>query len=133
MRREPFCTEKLPQPMAMIGIVTIDNFQRNLVVSRPDTLSGYEKLSWRTAHEQLVRAERVGWGSATPTLWAHGGGETNIAFGVPAENLRLSFHFPAGKAVYTKLVSQPGLTAFVMVDRSSQWFTGVRFRHGSRD
>jgi hypothetical protein len=30
-------TERLPQPMSMIGIVTIDNRQRNLVVSRPDT------------------------------------------------------------------------------------------------
>jgi len=128
-----FATEKLPSPMAMTGIVSIDNWQRNLVVSRPDTLGGYEKLSWRTAHEALVKAERVGWGSATPTVWAHGAGETNIAWGLPGDKLTLLFHFPAGKEVYTKLVSQPGLTCFVMVDRSSQWFTGVRFRHGGRD
>ena len=128
-----FATEKLPSPMAMAGIVSIDNWRRNLVVSRPDTLGGYEKLSWRTAHEALVKAERVGWGSATPTLWAHGAGETNIAWGLPGDNLTLSFHFPAGKEVYTKLVSQPGLACFVMVDRSSQWFTGVRFRHGLGD
>jgi hypothetical protein len=52
-----FATEKLPSPMVMIGIVSIDNWRRNLVVARPDTLGGYEKLSWRTAHEALVKAE----------------------------------------------------------------------------
>jgi hypothetical protein len=119
--------------MAMTGIVTIDNLRRNLVVSRPDTLGGYEKLSWRTAHEALVRAEKVGWSSDVPSLWAHTAESRNIAFGVPGENLTLSFHFPAGKEVYTKLVSRPGLTCFVTVDRSSQRFTGVRFRHGLGD
>jgi hypothetical protein len=128
-----FATEKLPSPMAMTGIVSIDNWQRNLVVSRPDTLGGYEKLSWRVAHEALVRAEKVGWSSDVPTVWAHGAGETDIAWGLPGDKLTLLFHFPAGKEVYTKLVSQPGLTCFVMVDRSSQRFTGVRFRHGLGD
>ena len=42
-----------------------------------------------------------------------------IAFGLPGDNLTLSFHFPAGKEVYTKLVSWPGLTCFVTVDRGS--------------
>jgi hypothetical protein len=118
--------------MAMTGIVSVDNYQRNLVVSRPDTLSGYEKLSWRNAHAALVRAEQNGWSSDVPTLWADGLGQTNIAFGLPGDKLTLLFHFPAGKEVYTKLVSQPGLTCFVTVDRSSQRFTGVRFLHGRK-
>jgi hypothetical protein len=126
-------TTPVPQPHAMVGVVTNNVMTRTLVVSRPDTLGGYEKLSWRTAHEKLVKAERDGWGSATPTVWAHGAGETNIAWGLPGDNLTLSFHFPTGREVYTKLVSQPGLTCFVLVDRGSGLFTGVRFRHGGRD
>jgi hypothetical protein len=123
----------VPQPMAMAGIVTNNVMTRTLVVSRPDTLGGYERHSWRVAHEQLVRAERAGWDSNVPTLWASGSGETDIAWGLPGDNLTLLFHFPAGREVYTKLVSRPGLTCWVMVDRSSQRFTGVRFRHGGRD
>jgi hypothetical protein len=62
-----FAATPRPSPMTMTGIVRVDNWQRNLVVSRPDTLSGYQRHSWRIAHEHLVRAERVGWDSNTPT------------------------------------------------------------------
>jgi hypothetical protein len=125
-----FATEKLPSPMAMAGIVSIDNWRRNLVVSRPDTLGGYEKLSWRTAHEHLYRAEQSGWRSGAPTLWASGVRQTDIAYGVPGDNLSLLFHFPAvADSPYSKLVGQPGLAAFVTVDRSTHWFMGVTFRH----
>jgi hypothetical protein len=120
----------VPQPLAMPGAVTNNVMTRTLVVSRPDTLGGYERHSWRRAHEELVKAERAGWDSRVPTLWASGLGQTNIAFGMPGDNLTLSFHFPAGKAVYTELVSKPGLSCFVTVERGSGWFTGVRFRHG---
>jgi hypothetical protein len=123
---------RLPSPMVMDGIVSIDNLQRNLVVRRPENLSGYEKLTWRMAHEQLVRGEQSGWDSDVPTLWAHGGGQTDIAFGVPGDNLTLLFHFPAGKDAYTKLVSQPGLSALVTADRSTGWFMSCKFRHGRK-
>ena len=70
----------VPQPLAMPGAVTNNVITRTLVVSRPDTLGGYERHSWRRAHEELV--------------------------------------------------SKPGLSCFVTVERGSGWFTGVRFRHG---
>jgi hypothetical protein len=125
--------ERLPQPLTMTGIVSVDNLQRNLVVRRPESLSGHEKLWWRTAHEQLVRAQEAGWPrNGAPYLFAHGAGQSDIAHGVPGDRLTLLFHFPAGKDAYVKLVSQPGLSAFVTVDRSSGWFTGVRFRHNRR-
>jgi hypothetical protein len=127
-----FATEKLPSPVAVDGIVSIDNYQRNLVVRRPENLSGYEKLSWRTAHAALVRAEQSGWSSAVPTLWAHGVGQTGIAFGLPGDNLTLLFHFPVGKREYGELVSQPGLMAIVTIDRSAGVFMGVRFLHGRK-
>jgi hypothetical protein len=124
--------ERLPSPMVMDGIVTIDNWQRNLIVSRPQTLSGYERLSWRTAHGAMVRAEQSGWRSAVPHVWAHGVGQTDIAYGVPGDNLTLKFHFPAGVEAYRELVSQPGLTALVTMDRSTGWFTRVKFLHGRK-
>jgi hypothetical protein len=56
-----FATERLPQPMVMDGVVSVDNWQRNLVVRRPESLSGYQKVAWRMAHEALVRAQEAGW------------------------------------------------------------------------
>ena len=40
-------TTPVTQPMAMAGIVTNNVMSRTLVVSRPDTLGGYERHSWR--------------------------------------------------------------------------------------
>jgi hypothetical protein len=57
-------------------------------------------------------------------------GQRNIAHGVPGDEWTLLFHFPAGKDAYAKLVSQPGLSAFVTVDRSTHRFLSVKFRHG---
>jgi hypothetical protein len=126
--------ERLPQPMTVDGIVYNDVMTRTLEVSRPQNLSGYQKLSWRTAHEALVRAEQYGWRSpAAPFLWANGVGQTDIAHGLPGDNLKLLFHFPIGKDAYRQLVSQPGLAAFVSIDKSTGWFMSVRFRHSRRD
>ena len=125
-------SEKRPQPLTMDGIVRNDVGARTLVVSRPENLSGHQKLWWREAHGALVRAERSGWSSDHPYLFAHGAGQRDITHGVPGDRLTLLFHFPAGKDAYVKLVSQPGLSAFVTVDRSSGWFMGVRFRHGRK-
>jgi hypothetical protein len=41
----------------------------------------------------------------------------------------LAAHFPVGREPYAKLVGQPGLSAFVTVDKSAGWFVGCRFRH----
>jgi hypothetical protein len=46
-------TERIPRPMVIGGIVINDFESRTLVVKRPETASGYEKLSWRTAHQAL--------------------------------------------------------------------------------
>jgi hypothetical protein len=124
-----YATEKLPTPLAMGGIVANDVATRTLIVSRPDQASGYEKLWWRTAHGELVKAEQSGWRSAS-FLFARGAGQTDIAHGLPGDNLTLMFHFPAGKDVYRELVSQPGLRAYVTIDRSAGVFMGVRFLHG---
>ena len=126
-------TERLPQSLVLDGIVRINSAERTLVVSRPDQASGYEKLSWRQAHEALVRAEQSGWHrSAVPFLYAHGVGQRDIAHGLPGDNLTLLFHFPVGVDAYRELVSQPGLMAFVTVDKSTGWFIGVKLFHGRK-
>jgi hypothetical protein len=75
-------------------------------------------------------AEQKGWDSAVPSVWAAGLGQKDIAFGLPGDDLTLLFHCPAvADSAYTKLVSRPGLSAFVTIDKSTHWFLGVRFRH----
>jgi hypothetical protein len=118
--------------MTVDGIVRIDSAARTLIVSRPENLSGYQKVQWRIAHEALQRAEQSGWGSAHPFLYAHSVGQRDIAHGLPGGGLTLLFHFPVGVAVYGELVSQPGLRALVTVDKSRGRFTGVRFLHGRK-
>jgi hypothetical protein len=53
-------TTPVPQPLATPGAVTNNVMTRTLVVSRPDTLGGYERHSWRRAHEEFAKAERAG-------------------------------------------------------------------------
>jgi hypothetical protein len=126
-------TTPIPQPVAMNGIVRTDPASRTLTVVRPDTLSGYQKLAWRSAHQALQLAERDGWPpSGAPFLWAHTVDQRDIVHGAPGDNLTLLFHFPAGVQAYTALVSRPGLRAIVVVDESSGYFTGVKFLHAGR-
>ena len=78
-----------------------------------------------------MKSEQSGWpGAGAPFLWARGAGQSDIAHGLPGDNLTLLFHFPTGKTEYRELVSKPGLMAFVSIDRSTGWFTSVKFRHG---
>jgi hypothetical protein len=51
--------------------------------------AGYEKLSWRQAHQQLVAADEAGWRTAHPYLWGAVSGNREIVHGLPGENLRL--------------------------------------------
>jgi hypothetical protein len=121
-------TEPLPQPVAMPGVVTTNVLTRTLTVARPDQLSGYQKLAWRTAHESLVQAEQNGWPvSGAPFVWASTPDQRNIVHGTPGANLTLEFKFPAGETAYTSLVSRPGLRALVVVDESTRYFVSVKF------
>ena len=58
-------------------------------------------------------------------MWASGGGQTKIAFGLPAGGDALKFRFGRGAPVYRKLVSTPGLRATFVVDRGSSQILGV--------
>jgi hypothetical protein len=125
-----FATEKVPQPVVMDATVINDPAARTLTVKLGENASGYQKLQFREAWWGLVSAVQSGWITATPTVWAHGVGERDIAFAVPdPDRPMLLFHFVVGKTAYGELVSRPRLAAVVSVDRSTGRFIGVRFLH----
>jgi hypothetical protein len=57
-------------------------------------------------------------------------GKQRVAHGLPGDAGAIKFHFPAGEAVYSKLVGKPRLSAIVVIDSSSCRFLHVAFRHG---
>jgi len=44
----------------------------------------------------------------------------------------LRFTFPPGEQSFVQLVGKPGLTCFVMLDRSQHRFLSVKFWHGRK-
>jgi len=62
-------TEKVPAPAALDGVVVSDITTRSLGVRLPETASGYQRLWWKQAHQQLKAAVEDGW-SRHPYVWA---------------------------------------------------------------
>ena len=122
-------TERLPQPRAVVGVVDNDIANRTLYVRLSETANGYDRLLWRQAYGQLKAAEEAGWPAASPFVWASAPGAYQAAHVLPGEYATLKVHFPTGESSYQKLVSQPGLCAFVSVDRSTGRFISVSFKN----
>ena len=127
-------TTPLPQPLAISAPVTVDFANMALIVRRPDAAGGYEKLLWRQAHESLVKAEERGWPSSTRFVYGSAPGHYQFGHATPGPNLTFLFGFAVGTPgakVYAKLVSRPGLSAFVTADKSTRRFLGISFRNRS--
>jgi hypothetical protein len=62
-------TERLPSPVAIDGVVVTDIATRSLGVRLSETASGYQRLWWKTAHQQLKAAVENGWANH-PFVWA---------------------------------------------------------------
>lgn len=126
-------TTPVARPLAIIGAVSNEPESRTLIVRRPKDTTGYEAFLWRQAHEQLVLAEDRGWPTnGMRVVWCSAGGKPDLVHAAPGQNLTLRFHFPAGSPagkVYTELVSRPGLSAIVVVDRETHYFLNVKFRN----
>jgi hypothetical protein len=116
--------DPLPRPLAADGAVTIDARERALVVRPAPGARAYAKVLWAEG----VRAQ-AGFAGDAPTVWAAGGGQSKVAYGLPAGGDALEFRFGRGDPVYKKLVSTPGLRATFVVDRGSSQILSVRF-HG---
>jgi hypothetical protein len=121
-----FATEKVPQPIVVLGVVDRDIANRTLQVRPSELASGYEKLNWRTAHQALVQAEQTGWRSGG-TVYASAPGAFQVAHVVAGDFLSLVAHFPSGEQAFSQLVGKPGLFAWVSVDRSTGRFLRVAF------
>jgi hypothetical protein len=120
----------LPRPRAIDGAVENDISNRTLIVRRPKHTAGYEAFMWRQAHKHLVNADERGWYNSDANVRCSTPGHPDLVSATPGENLTLRFHFPAGTPagkVYTELVSKPGLTAVVVVDRGTLYFLNVKF------
>jgi hypothetical protein len=127
-------TTPLPSPLAVVGVVSADIPNRTLTVKLADSEQGYARSLWKEAYRALKASEESGWRSADPTVWANTDRADKVASTVAGDAVfggLLRFTF-ADEASYLRLVGQPGLTAFVMLDRSSHRFLGVKFRHGRK-
>jgi hypothetical protein len=126
-----FATEKLPSPHAVDAVVSADIPSRTLTVRISDLASGYQKLQWKEAWRAMKGAEEKGWRN-TPTLWADTADSSRVAFATLGDNLwggLLRFAFAPGVQAFQQLISRPGLTATVWLDRSSHRFLSCNFKH----
>jgi hypothetical protein len=124
--------ETLPQPHEAIGVVSNDLAQRTLTVKLSDTVNGYTKLLWRQAFQALKASEEGGWANGHPTVWASTPNAYQVAYAQPGNpdwGGQLRFEFPIGAEAYTKLISKPGLTASVWIDRGTNRFINVNLKH----
>ena len=87
---------------------------------------------WRQGLQALRRAEESGFRTGAPPVWAHSAGQREIAYGLPGDNATRTFRFAPGVEAYGELVSKPGLSAIVTVDRETCHIMGVRFLNVSR-
>jgi hypothetical protein len=130
-----FATERLPQPIAIDGVVVSDVLARSLGVRLGERASGYERMWWKTAWQALKSAMEDGWGSQSLEAYRHSDrhvwASTSTAYRVvpvlPADFLMLQVTFPVGTAGFSELISKPGLYAIATVDRNSGRFIGVKF------
>jgi hypothetical protein len=109
-----FATERVPQPVVVLGVVDRDLAARTLSVRPSELSSGYERLNWRTAHQALEQAEQTGWRTAQ-TVWASEPGAFQVAHVVAGPYPSLVAHFPSGEQAFQNLIGKPGLL------RLSRW------------
>jgi hypothetical protein len=121
-----FATERLVQPILVLGVVDRDLPTRTLSVRPSELSSGHERLNWRTAHQALVQAQETGWRSGG-TVWASAPGAFQVAHVLPGPYLSLEARFPSGEQAFSQLVGKPGLFAWVGVDRSTGRFINIKF------
>jgi hypothetical protein len=121
-------TAPLLRPLAASDAVTIDARERELVVRLAPDARGYAKVLWAEGVRAISEAASSGY-AGPPTVWASGGGSSQIAYGLPAGDGALKFRFSLRDPAYKKLVSTPGLRATFVVDRGSSQILSVRF-HG---
>lgn len=118
-------SERLPQPHEAIGVVSNEVASRTLTVRLSDVANGYTKLLWRESFQALRRSEESGLRSSHPTAWASTPQADQVAYTTAGDAIfggLLQFKFRPGEQAYVDLISKPGLTASVWIDRSRNRF-----------
>lgn len=129
-----YAREKLPQPLAVNGVVVTDVLARTLGVRLSELANGYSRMWWKTAHTALKAAAENGW-SNHPFVWASIPGARQVAHVQPADFSMLSVHFPVGTAGFAELisrrcqVSQPRLTEIAYSDEVFREIAEASQRH----
>ena len=118
-------TETLPRPLIAVGVVVADFASRTLSVRLSDLESGYSRLLYREAFQAL----KLDFEAGRPGLpvYASAPGAFHVAHAVPGDFGILLFRFQDGP--YRELVGKPGLTASIVLDRSTRRFITVTFKH----
>jgi hypothetical protein len=119
--------EVLPEPRAVTCPVFVDSERRVLTVRLPDQAGGYERHLWIQAWQQLRRAQEAGWPVGGPGPVPADVPAGRLVHGLPVDGAQLAFSFPVGTPGFAELVSKPGVTAVVTLDRSRLEFLRCRF------
>jgi hypothetical protein len=123
----------IPQPMAVVGVVSPLIPERVLVVRISDNENGYARSTWKTAYQALKRSDESGWRTAEPTVYGSTDKADRVAYasaGDPVFGGLLKFRFNDDSA-FLQLVYNP-VTAVVLLDRSSHRLLGCKFRNAKR-
>ncbi len=127
-----FATEKVPQPLGITAVASINVSDRSISVRVSDVESGYAKNYWRTAFRALQQAEQYGWSNHS-TVWASTPSTRQAAYAVPADaefGGTLRFTFGRGETSFAELISKP-VVCTVFVDRSTSRFINVSLKNRS--
>jgi hypothetical protein len=120
----------MPRPKALTAAVFADVLSRTATVRQAEPASGYERLLWTQAWQQLRRAHEAGWpAGGAPWVFAEAPKSYRAIHGIPADGGQLSFTWPVGSPGFAELVGRPGLYALATVDMSSHFFSAVKFLH----
>jgi hypothetical protein len=94
-------TTPVPQPLAAVGVVTVDVAARTLFVRLSDLESGHAQSLFRQALQALKAAEEKG--SAGATVWASTPTSDRVAFAKAGDGGLLKFTFPPGEPSFVEL------------------------------
>jgi len=122
--------EVLPSPLAVDAAVDVDFDSRTLAARLPDGAGGHAQSMWRQAHAALLAAERSGFRTRVPAVWAHTDQRRDVAPGRAGEFATLRFTFSrTPDSAFSELVGRPRLSALVVIDRSTGYFMSCRLYH----
>jgi hypothetical protein len=62
-------TERIPDPLGIAGVASVNISERCIFVRCSDLASGYQRMFWKQAFRALQSAEQSGWSSHS-TVWA---------------------------------------------------------------